>query len=97
MAIISFADKIAEDFFYTGKASNKFGWFALKSVLRRKLDILDYAEELIDLRSPPGNRLEELKGDLRGYYSIRVNDQWRIIFIWTLNGPKNVQIADYHD
>ncbi len=66
MAIISFADKIAEDFFNSGKASNKYGWFALKNVVRRKLDLLDYAEELLDLRSPPGNRLEELKGELKG-------------------------------
>jgi proteic killer suppression protein len=62
----------------------------------RKLTMLNYATSLDDLRSPPGNRLEALKGDRKGQHSIRVNDQWRICFIWTGAGPKDVEITDYH-
>jgi len=62
----------------------------------RKLDVLDFAEELSDLRSPPGNRLEALKGDLRGLHSLRINDQWRVVFRWTPAGPTDVDICDYH-
>jgi len=62
----------------------------------RKLDILDAATSLDDLKAPPGNRLEALKGDLTGFHSIRINHQWRIIFQWTPGGPANVRIVDYH-
>ena len=58
--------------------------------------MIDYAHVLDDLRSPPGNRLEALKGNLRGMHSIRVNDQWRIIFRWTEAGPADVDVVDYH-
>jgi toxin HigB-1 len=58
--------------------------------------MLDAAETLADLRSPPGNRLERLVGDRAGQYSIRVNDQWRICFRWTASGPEDVEIVDYH-
>jgi proteic killer suppression protein len=58
--------------------------------------MLDYAVELRDLRSPPGNRLEALKGDFAGFYSIRVNDQWRVIFRWSDLGPEDVDVIDYH-
>lgn len=58
--------------------------------------MMHYAINLSDLRSPPGNRLEELKHDLAGYHSIRVNDQWRIVFRWTDAGPAEVAIVDYH-
>lgn len=58
--------------------------------------MLDYAHELRDLKSPPGNRLEALKGDLAGFHSIRINDQWRIIFCWTETGPANVDVRNYH-
>jgi proteic killer suppression protein len=61
-----------------------------------KLTILEYATSLDDLRSPPGNRLEALKGDRRGQHSIRINDQWRICFFWTPIGPERVEITDYH-
>ena len=64
--------------------------------MARKLDILDYAACLTDLGSPPGNRLEALKGDLRERYSIRVNDQWRVVFRWTPDGPTDVDVCDYH-
>jgi len=65
-------------------------------VAARKLDMLDYAARLGDLRTPPGNRLEALKADRRGQHSIRINDQWRICFRWTSNGPEDVEIVDYH-
>ena len=61
-----------------------------------KLTILDFATGLDDLRSPPGNRLEKLSGTREGQYSIRINDQWRICFIWTEAGPEQVEITDYH-
>ncbi len=62
----------------------------------RKLDMLHYAQKLDDLRSPPANRLEALKGDLGGFYSIRVNDQWRVVFRWAANGAEDVDVVDYH-
>ncbi|MET3922376.1 type II toxin-antitoxin system RelE/ParE family toxin [Arthrobacter sp. UYEF20] len=61
-----------------------------------KLWILDAAVALDDLRSPPGNRLEALRGDRSGQHSIRINDQWRICFVWTDAGPEQVEIVDYH-
>jgi len=69
---------------------------AIKDVLLRKLDMLDAAKSLSDLRIPPGNRLEGLLGDRGGQYSIRVNSQWRICFIWTADGPDEIEIVDYH-
>jgi len=68
----------------------------LGGIARRKLVQLDSAISLSDLAVPPGNRLEALKGDLRGRYSIRINDQWRIVFRWTEAGPDDVEIVDYH-
>jgi proteic killer suppression protein len=62
----------------------------------RKLLIIDAAETLNDLRVPPGNRLERLRGERVGQYSIRINDQWRICFTWSAAGPANVEIIDYH-
>ena len=62
----------------------------------RKLRLINVAKVLDDLRMPPGNRLELLKGDLAGYYSIRINDQWRICFVWSEGGASNVKILDYH-
>lgn len=58
--------------------------------------MLDDADELKDLRSPPGNRLEQLAGDRKGQHSIRINDRWRVCFVWTDNGPEQVEIVDYH-
>jgi toxin HigB-1 len=63
---------------------------------RRKLLLLNGARALNDLRSPPGNRLEALAGDRRGQYSIRINDRWRICFIWRDGGAENVEVVDYH-
>jgi toxin HigB-1 len=62
----------------------------------RKLDMLNGARDLNDLRVPPANRLEALARDRRGQHSIRINDQWRICFTWTKEGPANVEIVDYH-
>jgi len=62
----------------------------------RKLAILDAADALSDLKVPPGNRLEKLKGDRAGEYSIRINQQWRICFRWTPAGPEDIEIVDYH-
>ncbi len=62
----------------------------------RKLDMRNAAYRLIDLREPPGNRLESLKGDLAGYYGIRVNDQWRIVFRWEDGNVHGVSLTDYH-
>lgn len=67
-----------------------------EKVALRKLDMLDAAVDLKDLLAPPGNRLKALKKDRKGQHSIRINDQWRICFIWTKNGPKGVEITDYH-
>jgi proteic killer suppression protein len=64
--------------------------------VERKLTMLDAATSLVDLKSPPGNRLEALGGDRKGQHSIRINAQWRICFIWGPNGPENVEIVDYH-
>ncbi len=66
-----------------------------KAALRR-LYALDAATNLLDLRSPPSNRLEKLRGDLAGKYSIRINDQWRICFVWRDGGAWDVEIVDYH-
>jgi proteic killer suppression protein len=63
---------------------------------RRKLLLLNGARTINDLRSPPGNRLEALAGDRRGQHSIRINDQWRICFVWREGGAEDVEIADYH-
>lgn len=67
-----------------------------RSVAERKLQMLDSAHSLEFLRSPPGNRLEALKGDRAGQHSIRINAQWRICFVWTNEGPEQVEIVDYH-
>jgi len=96
MAILSFADERMSDFFYEGKIPSKVGWKSIHLIVSKKLDMLHYSHTLVDLRSPPGNRLEELKGNLKSYYSIRINNQWRIIFQWTDNGPTKVDIVDYH-
>jgi proteic killer suppression protein len=69
---------------------------AFETQALRKLDMLNAATRLTDLRMPPSNRLEALSGDRKGQYSIRINDQWRICFGWTEEGPEDVEIVDYH-
>ena len=68
----------------------------IQQVALRKLFMLDKAQTLVDLKIPPANRLEALKDDRKGQHSIRINDQWRICFVWTKNGPDAVEIVDYH-
>lgn len=78
-----------------GKAPKGFPADLLRPAVR-KLAMIDSAAVLDDLRSPPGNRLEALKGDRQGRYSIRINDQWRICFVWEDGGAEEVEIVDYH-
>ena len=80
---------------WTRQRSKRLDQPTQRAVLR-KLLILDAADEIRDLRIPPGNRLEKLKGDRANSYSIRINDQWRICFRWTTAGPEDVEIVDYH-
>ena len=68
----------------------------IEAVARRKLLQLDAAPRLDDMRVPPGNRLEALKGERKGQHSIRINDRWRVCFIWKADGAHNVEIVDYH-
>jgi len=96
MAIQSFSDSITEEFFFSGRLGKGVGWTLVSRIAERKLDMLDYAQQLADLRSPPGNRLEALRGDRRGFYSIRINQRWRVVFRWTEIGPEDVHIVDYH-
>ncbi|MCB0357275.1 MAG: type II toxin-antitoxin system RelE/ParE family toxin [Bdellovibrionales bacterium] len=95
--ICSFGDKTARDIFHG--SSSRFARKLpneLHAVAVRKLDQLNTASKLVDLRVPPSNRLEPLRGDLKGFFSIRINDQWRVVFRWSTAGPEEVQIMDYH-
>ncbi len=91
--IASFKDKDTE-LLASGFRVRRFE--AFEKIARRKLRQLEIAAEVQDLRVPPGNRLESLKGSRAGQYSIRINDQYRIRFVWTLAGAKDVEIVDYH-
>jgi proteic killer suppression protein len=91
--IISFRDSDTEAL-TGGRRVRRF--VAFESVARRKLRQLQIAGRLDDLRIPPGNRLEALKGNRAGQHSIRINDQYRICFVWTSAGPEDVEIVDYH-
>jgi toxin HigB-1 len=92
--IAGFAGRATERFFRDGICPTR--WRTFEAVAARKLDMLDAATALQDLRSPPGNRLEALRGDRNGQWSIRINSQWRICFSWTTEGPVEVEIVDYH-
>lgn len=96
--IESFGDKLAEDLHFDRK-SKEIRAFPqeLYRAARRKVLYLHDAGELSDLRVPPGNRLEALKGEWKGYYSIRVNDQWRVVFKWQGNSARDVRIVDLAD
>ena len=91
--IVSFRDRLTARF-AAGEAVRKFSAFARQAEVR--LDRLEAATSLADLAALPGNRLEALKGDRAGQYSIRINDRWRICFRWTSSGPEQVEIVDYH-
>jgi proteic killer suppression protein len=96
--IQSFRGKGTEEVFHgkTSKVARKTVPGDLMVNARRKLDQLNQAARLDDLRAPPGNMLEPLKGDRRGQHSIRINDQYRICFVWTDAGPEQVEIVEYH-
>ena len=95
--IASFGDKATEDL-YHGRNTRRVRRFPpdVVPVALRKLDVIRAAQRLLDLWSPPGNRLEALKGDYLGWYSIRVNQQWRIIFRWEQEAAHGVTLTDYH-
>ena len=95
--IIDFGDQTTEDIFngHDTKAARRIP-NAIWPVAARKLDMLNAAHELRDLRIPPANRLEALKGRWSGYHSIRINDQYRVVFMWASGNAKDVMIIDYH-
>lgn len=93
MAIQSFKCSDTEDLF-KGKSVKRF--VQIQRVAMRKMAMLNRAATLNDLRVPPGNRLESLSDDRKGQHSIRVNDQWRVCFVWSDQGPTHVEIVDYH-
>lgn len=95
--IVSFADKATEDLFH-GRSTGRVRRLP-PEILRpalQQLDMLNSARELNDLRSPPGNRLKRLKGELEGHYSVRINRQWRLVFRWDAAEASEVRIVDYH-
>lgn len=96
--IRSFRNSATEDVFNDrrSKAARRLCPESLWATARRKLELLDSVQELRHLAIPPANRLEALKGDRRGQHSIRVNDQYRVVFTWTDRGPAEVEIVDYH-
>jgi len=95
--IASFGDRATADL-YHGVQTPRARRFSpdIVAAAVRKLDVLNSAGSLLDLRSPPGNRLEALRGDLRGFHSIRVNDRWRIVFRWSEGQAYEVRLVDYH-
>lgn len=95
--IKSFGDSATEELFHSirSRRTRRFPLEITWSALR-KLDVINGAHQLQDLQSPPGNRFKALKGDLKGYYSIRVNDQWRIVFRWSDESAHEVSLVDYH-
>lgn len=95
--IVSFGDKATADVFHgIGSRDARRLPPEVVRVAVRKLDMLNAAHSLLDLRSPPGNRLEALRGDLVGLHCIRINDQWRLVFRWRGTDAEDVKIVDYH-
>ena len=92
--IITFGNKTTEKI-WNGIIVKK-PFVEVQNIGRRKLRMLNNSTDLIDLRTPPSNRLEKLVGDLKKYYSIRINNQWRIIFVWENDSAFDVEIIDYH-
>lgn len=95
--IVNFANRLAEDLFEDRKSKEVRAFPPeLLRKARRKLLYLHDAAELKDMKEPPGNRLEALKGDKEGFHSIRINDQWRLVFRWREGNAHDVSIEDYH-
>ena len=93
----SFRDRRTEDLYHRRRSSRiRRIPPDVRVAAVRKLDMIQAAYVLSDLRSPPGNRLEALRGDLKGFHSIRINDQWRLIFRWETSEAQDVEIIDYH-
>lgn len=95
--IVSFGDRATEDL-YHGRPTKRARQFPhdIVGLALVKLDMVNGAVAILDLKSPPGNRLEALKGDRRGFHSIRVNDQWRVVFRWENGGAHDARLMDYH-
>ena len=95
--IRSFGDRATEDLYHNRNTSRVRRFPSnVRAAALRKLDVVDSADDLLDLRVLPGNRLQALKGDLKGFHSIRVSDQWRIVFRWHDNSAHEVSLIDYH-
>lgn len=92
--IVSFGSKETENI-WNGERVKKLPP-EIQQIGRRKLRMLNNSQSIVDLRIPPSNRLEKLSGNLKDFYSVRINDQWRIIFKWENNQAKEVEIVDYH-
>ena len=95
--IVSFGNRATSDLFH-GISSSRARRIPnqIREVALHKLDVLNAAQSLDDLKSPPGNRLELLRGDFAGFHSIRINNQWRIVFRWEDYNAHDVQVVDYH-
>ncbi len=95
--IASFGDQATADLYHGARTRRARAFPSdIGAIALRKLDMINAARTLLDLRSPPGNRLEALRGDLRGLHSIRINDQWRVIFRWVEGAAHDVRVLDYH-
>lgn len=95
--IRTFGNSATEDFFHGRRTANsRTVASTIRASALRKLDLINAAANVDDLRSPPGNRLEKLTGNLDGFHSIRINQQWRVIFKWVDGAAEEVQIVDYH-
>lgn len=92
--IISFGSKVTEKIWNGERVSNLPQ--EIRQIVRRKLRMLNNSQSIADLKIPPSNRLEKLSGNLKNFYSIRINDQWRIIVKWESNHAEEVEIIDYH-
>ena len=95
--IASFGDQATADLYHGARTrrARRFPTDVVRVALR-KLDMINAARMLLDLRSPPGNRLEALRGEWRGFHSVRVNEQWRIVFRWSEGQSHDVRLIDYH-
>jgi toxin HigB-1 len=95
--IASFGDRATEDIYHDVHSARTRGFPPeVRNAARRKMMLIAASTNIQDLRVPPGNRLEQLRGDLAGFWSVRVNDQWRIIFRWTDGIASDVKLTDYH-